>query len=63
MIASSPEVLTMRKGTGFSGKPSLTLSPAAQQKKYMDGLWGVKELDLNPTSSFIRMGPYVSDFT
>lgn len=45
-----------RGGFGFSGKWSLTLGPAAWQKKYMDGLWSLKELDLNPSSIFISSG-------
>ena len=38
--------------SGFSGKHSVTPGPAVQQNKYMDGLWSLKDLDLNPTSLF-----------
>lgn len=39
---------------GFSGKHSVTLGPAVPQNKDMDGLWSLKDLDLNPTSPFYQ---------
>lgn len=40
-------------GFGFSGKRRLSLGLVVQQKKGKDGLWSLKEQDLNPTSIFI----------